>query len=88
MTRGQWVQRSRSTLHQSKVEQFALFCQENGWQRRDVKGLYEVLRMVHPEKRHPLLVFKRDAAKEHLTTYGHSAVMLALYMKARKEKST
>lgn len=75
---------SRSKLHISKLEEFAAFCEKHGWFRVELKSPFEVLRMRNFEMRDPLIVYKKLAATEHLTTHGEAMLMTKLYIKARK----
>lgn len=72
---------SRSTLHISRLAQYTAFCASKGWAQEPCKGDYEVLRMRHPLVKEPLLVYRSDkAGREHYTTYGQSAQMLAAFL--------
>jgi hypothetical protein len=76
--------RSRCRLHINKLAEFTQFCEEHGWvkqqTKQQTKSIYEELRMVHPGASGPLLVYKKDKAKEHLTTYGHSEDMTRAFL--------
>lgn len=80
--------RSRCTLHKTKLAEFKAFCEKRGWQAEPIKGGYEVLRMRHSERKDPLIVYDRNSAPEHYTTWGESARMVtALLRQRKKEKS-
>lgn len=57
----------RCTLHLSKLDAFAAYQAAFGWVRADTKGECEVLRLTHPQQRHPFLAYARDSATEHAT---------------------
>lgn len=79
--------RSRNALHVNSLEDFARFCESDGWLREDTKGEWEVLRMVKEGKRGPLLVYKGAQNPEHFTIEGHSYMMFAEWRKhLRAEK--
>ena len=78
------VVRSRNQLHLSKLEEFAAFCETQGFTRDAPKGEYEVLRMTRA-KGEPVIVHAKLGAKEHATTWGMSARM---YIKWRRSKRT
>ena len=76
------VFRSRCQLHLSKIDEFATYCETQGFRRIDTKGDYEVLRMV-AVKGEPVIVHARSRSKEHATTWGMSERM---YLKWRRSK--
>lgn len=80
--------RSRCSLHQSKLAEFQAFCEARGWTVELTKGGYEVLRMRHPGRAHPLIVHDRNDAKEHYTTWGESANELRAWMRSRKKEQS
>ena len=57
---------SRAHLHLSKLDAFAEFLTLRGWTRGGTKGYYEVLRMFHPGRKKPLILYARNAT-EHAT---------------------
>jgi predicted RNA binding protein YcfA (HicA-like mRNA interferase family) len=79
--------RSRCSLHLNKLDEFAAFCEADGWKRAPAKGSYEVLRMTKKGKE-PLIVHTKNATKEHLTTWGMSAVMLGQWFRNRQPATT
>jgi hypothetical protein len=65
---------SRHRLHVDKLEQFAKYCEAQGWARVATKGEYEVLRMTKGTQP-PLIVHTKLAthagnAPVHLTLHG------------------
>jgi hypothetical protein len=82
---------SRHRLHVKKLEEFAAFCEKEGWTRQPLKGEYEVLRMTHAKK-HPLIVHTRLQTHagndvQHLTLHGTAESMFSRFVKLPKEKS-
>lgn len=75
--------KDRNRLHLSKLDEFAAFCEADGWRREATKGHFEVLRMRNPEWSGPLLVHARANATEHLTVHLHSRRMLDRFLGAR-----
>jgi hypothetical protein len=60
----------RNLLHQSKLLEFRNWLKLRDWQIQPTKGEYEVLRAVHANYKHPLIIYQQIHAKEHLTTFG------------------
>ena len=58
---------NRHTLAIRELENFKAWLQSKGWQIEQTKGCYEVLRAKHDKYKYPLLVHKKDNAKEHLS---------------------
>jgi len=83
--------RSRSTLHKSKLDDFAQWLERRGWQHEEPLG-YEVLRMRWPKELPPLstsmllLVYRKNEVKEHYTTYGIAQDLLIQWLRERKGK--
>ena len=75
---------SRSLLAIDKLEDFSRFCEERGWEKRHLKGTYEVLRMRHKEVTHPLIVYRKTDAVEHLTVHGNSLKLALAFVKATR----
>jgi hypothetical protein len=80
---------SRHRLHVTKLEEFAVFCEANGWKRQPLKGEYEVLRMTHAVK-HPLIIHTRLQTHsgndvQHLTLHGTAESMFSRWMSSRKQ---
>ncbi|MBT2142724.1 MULTISPECIES: hypothetical protein [unclassified Rhodanobacter] len=76
------VFRSRCQLHLSKIDEFAAYCETQGFRRVAVKGGYEILRMV-AMKGEPVIVHAKSGSKEHATTWGMSERM---YLKWQRSK--
>ena len=70
-------------LHKSKLDDFKSWLEGRGWTNEKTKGEYEVLRMGWP-KEPPLIVYTKNDAKEHYTTYGISEVLVKQFIKERK----
>lgn len=80
--------RSRCTLHKTKLAEFQTFCEGRGWTAEPTRGGYEVLRMRHPGRVHPLIVHGRDSATEHYTTWGESANELRVWLRSRRKEQS
>jgi len=80
---------SHHRLHIKKLEEFATYCEQHGWERQQVKGDYEVLRMRHPDWKAPLIVHARHNSSSgteliHLTTRGNSEAMVSRYVRDKQ----
>lgn len=80
--------RSRSTLHKTKLPELKAFCEKRGWLAEPLKGGYEVLRMRHAGRKDPLIVYDRNNAPEHYTTWGESARMVTAMLRERRKEKT
>lgn len=58
---------------------FKTFAEECGWVEEATKGEWEVLRMRHALREHPLLVHRRKRPELGLTLHGESARIWALW---------
>lgn len=72
-------------LKTSELQNFKEFCLAVGWEDRNLKGNYEVLRMKHPEVSCPLIVHRKLQPPEYLTTHGESSKMLRKFLAKTKE---
>ena len=79
--------KDRNRLHLSKLDEFAAFCEADGWRREAPKGNFEVLRMRNPEWSGPLLVHARANETGYLTVHLHSRSMLDRFLGARAAPS-
>lgn len=50
---------NRHTLHISKLEDFKDWLIKDGWEIEESQGFYEVLRARKPERKNPLIVYKK-----------------------------
>lgn len=50
---------NRSTLHVDRLEDFKAWLVEDGWDLEDPKGDYEVLRARKPDRKRPLILWRR-----------------------------
>lgn len=77
---------SRCLLHKSKLNDFKIWLTKKGWYAIGAKGDYEVLRMRHLIYG-ILLIYDRNNAIEHYTTYGIGNRLVRQYIKDKKCKS-
>ena len=76
--------RSRSLLHKNKLKAFRAFCEQHGWRVEPNKGVYDALRMRHPNNREPMIVYWRGHCPEHLTVYGVGLDMVRAFTQKPK----
>lgn len=81
------MERSRCSLHLSKLDEFAAFCETRGFTRVIPKGEYEILRMELKDSA-PVIVHKRLDAKEHATTWGVSATLFRQWQRSKRRART
>ena len=81
----------RGRLHVSKLEDFAAWLEKMGWERRETKGEYEVLRMYRGGQKARkgrssyLLVHESNTEKEHLALHGESSLWFSRWQRAKRE---
>ena len=69
-------------LHKSKLDDFAQWLERRGWQHEEPCG-YEVLKMRWPREA-PLIVYEKNEAKEHYTTFGIGQDLLIQWLRERE----
>lgn len=57
----------RGVLHLNQIDAFAEWAAAFGWQREPTRGVYEVLRLRHPDERAPIVLYARDNPTTHAT---------------------
>lgn len=76
--------RTRNLLALSKIQEFAIWAESQGYHREPTKGAYEVLRLrKHGES--PILYFKRDTG-QHATSYGDGTALIKKWINTRKQE--
>lgn len=78
---------NRYTLHINKLKAFKEWLQDDGWKLEETKAPYEVLRARKPGKTNPLLLYKKDNAKEHLSVMDRDYCVVRAFLKSKKETS-
>ena len=73
----------RSTLHFKHLEAFEEYLQSKGWVIEPLKGYYEVLRARHPERKRPLIVYRKGYAKEHCSVDGRDYGIIRDFLRNR-----
>lgn len=79
----------RSTLHVNQLEAFAKWAESEGFTLEPTKGTYEVLRLRHPKRRHPVIVYDRisnDSGGKlvHLTVLNRDWPIVRRFQRSRK----
>ena len=80
------MSRSRCRLHKSKLGEFAGWLESIGWNQEKTKGDYEVLRMRNSGYKDPLIVYDRNVAPEHYTTFGISDKFFSKFNRVKHER--
>ena len=78
----------RHTLHINQLEDFKAWLIKDGWEVEELKGLYEVLRARKTGRRFPLIVYKKDSAKQHLTLQERDLGVVRAFLKDKKTLMT
>lgn len=79
----------RSTLHISKLDEFREWLIQDGWQMLPLSNnIYELLRAKKQGKRFPLIVYKKDNAKEHLSLADRDMPIVEAFLRDSKKKRT
>lgn len=74
----------RRTLHINKLEDFKKWLVNDGWRIEEPKGIYEVLRARKPGRKHLLLIYKKDSAKEHLSYLDRDEGVIRAFLRDKK----
>lgn len=74
--------RSRPYLHIDHVPLFEKYWQDRGWKTEPNKGVYDVLRMRHPDVPEPIvIIYRKDKAKEHCTVQSRGYNMAVQFIR-------
>ena len=71
-------------LHFNHLGAFKRYLVDKGWHIEPTKGLYEVLRARKTGMRYPLIIYKKDRAKEHLTYMDRDRGIVADFLRNRE----
>ena len=71
----------RHTLHISKLDDFKKWLVKDGWEIEEPKGIYEVLRARKQGRKHPLIVYKKADAKEHLSIMDRDYPVVGAFLR-------
>lgn len=74
----------RQILHFNHLEAFERYLVTTGWRIEKTKGIYEVLRARKADRRHPLIIYKKDRAKEHLTYMDRDRSVVAAFLRSKE----
>lgn len=50
---------NRHTLHYTHLEDFKRYLQKKGYEIKESKGVYEALRAIHENRKHPVIIYRR-----------------------------
>lgn len=74
---------SRGLLHLKDVEGFATWLEGRGWHRAATKGEWEVLRVVHPKRSKPLIVYNK-MTEEHASFEDQYQPLIWQYLREKR----
>lgn len=78
--------RKRCQLHFNHLEDFKVFATSCGFVEVPAKYVYEALRMKPTGGGEPLIIHRRDSAKEHFTTWGVGGTIANEFFRTRKQR--
>jgi len=71
----------RCLLHKNKLEKFKQWLINNGWEIKDTKGFYEVLRATKEGRKTPLIVYTKANAKEYYSVMDKDYVVVKQFIR-------
>jgi hypothetical protein len=78
---------NRHTLAITKIDDFRDWLIKDGWEIKPVTECScEVLRATKTGRRHPLIIYKRNNAKEHLSVLDRDMGVIKAYMRDARKK--
>lgn len=79
---------NRHTLHISKLEDFKEWLVKDGWEIEEPKGIWEVLRARKSGRQNPLMVYRKEDAKEHLSIMDRDSDVVGAFLRDCKKTKT
>ena len=79
---------NRHTLHISKLEDFKEWLVKDGWEIEEPKGIWEVLRARKSGRQNPLMVYRKEDAKEHLSIMDRDSGVVGAFLRDCKKTKT
>ena len=79
---------NRHTLHISKLEDFKEWLVKDGWEIEEPKGIWEVLRARKSGRQNPLMVYRKEDAKEHLSIMDRDSDVVGVFLRDCKKTKT
>ena len=74
----------RYRLHHKHLDDFRAYLIGKGWVIEDTKGMFEVLRAKHPDRKRPLIIYTKLDAKEHYSVDDRDWKILNDFLRVRK----
>ena len=75
--------RSKNLLRKDALGEFTGWLRAQGWLPCQIGGQQEVLRMHHPDKASPLMVFRQKGLKKYYVTAGTSDRLVRQWLMAK-----
>lgn len=76
---------NRNIFHLNHLEEFTNWLIMDGWEICETKGLYEMLVARKSGRKHPLILYRKDRAKEHLTVRDVDISVVRAFFKDRRK---
>lgn len=77
---------TRDLLHKNKLDEFREWLFADGWTEEKTKGEFEVLRATKPNKKRPLIIYKRTDSKEHYSIDDRDTGLFFQFLNSNKKK--
>ena len=77
---------TRDLLHKNKLDEFRKWLFTDGWTEEKTKGEFEILRATKPNKKRPLIIYKRIDSKEHYSIDDRDIGLVIQFLNSSKRK--
>ena len=77
---------TRDLLHMSKLDEFRKWLFVDGWTEERTKGEFEVLRATKPNKKRPLIIYRRTNSKEHYSADDRDIGLIIQFLNSNKNE--
>ena len=77
--------RSRSLLFPDQIEEFTAWAERSGWKVEKPKGVYEKLRLRHPDELRPVMFHQRSNARG-ITAHGRGLNLVHAWLRGGEVK--
>ena len=70
----------------NKLDEFRKWLFTDGWTEEKTKGEFEILRATKPNKKRPLIIYKRIDSKEHYSIDDRDIGLVIQFLNSSKRK--
>lgn len=75
---------TRDLLHKNKLDDFRKWLFIDGWTEQKTKGEFEILRATKPNKKRPLIIYKKISSKEHYSVDDRDVGLVFQFLNSKK----